>query len=143
MTPNDEVNTLAASEFAEQLGSANVYQFAPHEKASERHQRVPKHLRGRLLFSEGLTEDELRKRYEQGYRPKKTTLSDGYKLKQFRETYGNDAILMFVVPEKGKLLIIAANSNYEPKSGDKLIAMVPPNGAKANNNTPTAATNPP
>lgn len=126
MTPNDEVNTLAASEFAEKLGSANVYQFSPHEKSSERHQRVPSHLRGRILFSEGLTEDQLRQKFQQGYRAKKTSLSEDYTYEKFREKYGDDAVLMFVAPEKGKLNVVAANSSYEPKPGDKLIALVPP-----------------
>lgn len=125
MTPNDEVNTLAASEFAEQLGSANVYQFSPHEKSSERHQRVPSHLRGRILFSAGLTEDQLRQKFLQGYRAKKTTLSEDYTYDEFREKYGDDVVLMFVVPEKGKLNVVVANSTYEPKPGDKLIALVP------------------
>ncbi len=125
MTPNDEVNTLAASEFAERLGSANVYQIAPHERASERHQSVPKHLRGRILFSADLTEDELHRRYQRGYRTKKTTLSEDYTMKQFRDAYGADAVVMFVVPEKGKLTVMAANNTYEPKSGDKLVALVP------------------
>ncbi len=126
MTPNDEVNTLAASEFAEQLGSANVYQLSPPKKSSERHQRVPKHLRGRVLFASDLTEDQLRHRFEQGYRMKKTTLTDDHTMKHFRENYGDQAVVMFVVPEKGKLIVLAANTTYEPKSGDKLIAMVPP-----------------
>ncbi len=131
MTPNDEVNTLAASEFAEQLGSANVYQFSPHEKSSERHQRVPKHLRGRILFAKDLTEDQLRHRFQNGYRAKKTMLTDDYKMKNFRDTYGDDAIVMFVVPEKGKLNVMATNSTYEPKAGDKIIAMVPPEASSA------------
>lgn len=129
MTSNDEVNTLAASEFAEQFGSANVYQFAPHDKASQRHQRVPAHLRGRILFAEGLTEDQVRDRYEAGFRIKKTTLSEGFTMKQFREKYGADAILMFALPDKSRLIVIASNSTYDPKPGHKLIALVPPQPA--------------
>ncbi|MCO6043643.1 cation:proton antiporter [Aeoliella sp. ICT_H6.2] len=129
MTPNDEVNTLAASEFAEQFGSANVFQFAPHEKTSQRHQRVPKHLRGRILFASDLTEDQIKERHESGFVMKKTTLSEGFTMSHFREKYGDDAILMFVIPDGGRLMVVAADSKYEPKAGDKLIALVPPEKA--------------
>lgn len=125
MTPNDEVNTLAASQFAEQFGSANVFQFAPHEKASQRHQRVPKHLRGRILFASDLTEDKVRQRYQSGFVMKKTTLSEGFTMQHFREKYGEQAILMFVVPVEGRLRVMAADTKYDPKAGDKLIALVP------------------
>lgn len=125
MTPNDEVNTLAASEFVEQFGTANVYQLAPREKASERHQRVPSHLRGRLLFAQSLTSDEIRERHNQGYRIKKTTLSEDFTLEHFRQKYSDDAILMFVVPEKGRLVVLTAQSELEPRAGQKIIALVP------------------
>ncbi len=125
MTPNDEVNTLATSEFAEHLGSANVYQLAPHDADSDRHQRVPTHLRGRILFDRQVTDEVLRHRYEEGYRTKKNMLSDDYTYEDFREKYGELAIVMFVVSESGQLKVQAADKEYEPKSGDKLIALVP------------------
>jgi len=126
MTPNDEVNTLAASEFAEQLGSANVYQLAPHEKATARHEKVPAHLRGRLLFAKDLTHDELRKRFNQGHVMKKTGLTEDFTYEDFQATYEDSAVVMFVVPEKGKLTVLATNTEYEPKAGDKLMSLVPP-----------------
>ena len=135
MTPNDEVNTLAASEFAEHLGSASVYQLAPNEQAHERHRRIPAHLRGRILFTEGLTGTRLNELYQQGYRAKKTTLSDDYTLADFRKKYGEQSIVMFVVPEKGQLRVLATNSEYTPKSGDKIIALVP-NSAATSEPTP-------
>ncbi|QDU58178.1 cation:proton antiporter [Aeoliella mucimassa] len=124
MTPNDEVNTLAVSQFAEQFGSANVYQLALHEKTSERHQRIPSHLRGRILFTQDLTEDRLRELYEDGYRIKKTTLSDDFTLDDFRTKYGETAVIMFLVPEKGRLRVLATNSELTPQAGNKVIALV-------------------
>lgn len=126
MTPNDEVNTLAASEFAEQLGSANVYQLAPHEKATGRYESVPAHLRGRILFASNLTDDELQSRFAEGYVMKKTGLTEDFSYGHFKAKYGESAVVMFVVPEKGQLTVMATNANYEPKAGDKLIAFVPP-----------------
>ncbi len=126
MTPNDEVNTLAAMEFSQQLGRANCYQLAPPERSNQRHERVPTHLRGRLLFEKKVTAEQLRQRFEDGARIKKTTLSDDYSYADFREKFGDTATLMFIVPEKGRLIVCANDSKSEPKKGDKLIAIVDP-----------------
>jgi NhaP-type Na+/H+ or K+/H+ antiporter len=128
MTSNDEVNTLAVNEFASQFGRAGVYQLAPTEKASERHQRVPQHLRGRILFAPAVTTEELRHLFEAGAQIKRSTLTDDYTYTDFQEMYGDSAILMFVIPEKGKLIVRTTDTKYEPKKGDRLIALVP-NGA--------------
>jgi hypothetical protein len=124
MTPNDEVNTLAVSEFAGQFGSANVYQLAPAEKQSERHQRVPQHLRGRILFSQPTTSEQLRNLFDEGARVKKNTLSDDYTFADFTRMYGDTAIVLFVIPDKGKLVVRTNDTKYEPKKGDRLIALV-------------------
>ncbi len=126
MTSNDEVNALAAMEFSQQLGRVNCYQLAPPERANQRHERVPSHLRGRLLFQTKVSADQLRQRFEEGARIKKTTLSDDYTYADFREKFGDSATLMFIVPEKGRLTVCATDSKTEPKKGDKLIAIVDP-----------------
>lgn len=124
MTPNDEVNTLAVSEFAGQFGSANVYQLAPAEKHSERHQRVPQHLRGRILFSQPITSDVMHNLFDEGARVKKSTLTDDYTYAEFRQMYGDEAIVLFVIPDKGKLVVRTTDTKYEPRKGDRLIALV-------------------
>ena len=124
LTPNDEVNTMAVREFASQFGSANVYQLAPAEKQSLRHQRVPQHMRGRILFSQPVTIEELRNLFEEGGAIKKCTFRDDFTKADFINMYGEQALVLFVIPEKGKLIIRTADAKYEPKKGDRLIALV-------------------
>ena len=126
MTPNDEVNALAATEFSQQFGRANCYQLAPQERTSQRHERVPSHLQGRLLFSDETTAVQLRRRFERGAVVKATTLSDGYTFESFRERFGASATVMFVVPEPGRLRVCASDSVVEFEAGDKIIALVDP-----------------
>ncbi|MEM9186857.1 MAG: cation:proton antiporter [Planctomycetota bacterium] len=122
MTPNDEVNSLAATEFAEQFGSANVYQLSP-PASTERLERVPQHRRGRTLFADGVTHDALRLRFAAGAVIKKTTLSEDFTIDDFRTRYPS-ALLLFTAPEKGKLTICAEGRKLEPRAGKKLIALV-------------------
>ncbi|TWT88090.1 K(+)/H(+) antiporter NhaP [Pseudobythopirellula maris] len=123
MTPNDEINSLAATEFAEHFGSANVYQLAA-PPTTERHERVPSHRRGRTLFREDATPTMLAERFARGQVIKKTTLSDDFTYEDFRSRYGQDALILFTVPEKGKLTISVAGRKLEQKPGKKIIALV-------------------
>lgn len=129
MTPNDEVNSIAAMEFREMFGSANVYQLAPPAKTSERHRRIPEHLRGRVLFGKELTFETLQKRLDGGATLKKTTLTDDYNFKDFVAKYGESAIVLFAFPESGGLRIATADKPLELKPDTKIIALVdPPEG---------------
>lgn len=129
MTPNDEVNSIAAMEFRELFGSANVYQLSPSKKTSERHRRIPDHLRGRVMFGERLTFDELKVRTEEGGVLKKTTLSEDFTYEDFLEQHGPTAFALFLFPEPGKLRIGTVGHPLDPKPGHKIIALVdPPEG---------------
>ena len=129
MTPNDEVNSIAAMEFRELFGSANVYQLAPPKKTSERHRRIPEHLRGRVLFSARATYDELRRREEAGAMLKKTTLTEGFTIDDFRAQYGESALVLCVFPEEGRARFAAEDQPLDLKSGGKILALVdPPDG---------------
>ena len=122
MTPNDEINSLAVTEFAEQFGTANCYQLSP-QPTSERHERVPAHRRGRELFKEGLTFDELEALFAAGGTIKKTTLSEDFTMDDFRAKYPS-AVILFTLPEKDKIMVSVAGRNLEPRPGKKLIALV-------------------
>ncbi len=126
MTPNDEVNAIAAMEFAPELGGANVYQIAPSQRSQERLQRIPSHRRGRVLFRDGLTYDDLQNRFAQGAQIKKTALSKDFTYAAFRAKYGESAVVLFAIPEKGRLIVNAAKTPLEPKAGYKLIALIDP-----------------
>ena len=51
LTPNDEVNALAALHFEDIFGRGEVYQIAYKKKDFDEKERVSRHLRGRCLFN--------------------------------------------------------------------------------------------
>ena len=75
MTPNDEVNTLAAMEFAERFGRAEVYQLATTEPSTHRRDRVAAYRRGRTLFRKEATFDVLASRWGNQAVIKKTLIT--------------------------------------------------------------------
>jgi Trk K+ transport system NAD-binding subunit len=123
-TPNDEVNTFASMEFVENFGRAGVFQLAPREASHQRYERIPTHLRGRLLFSKEATFDQLEKRFHDGQQIKKTVLTEEFTFEHFRERYGESALIVFVVDENDRLQIRTAGDTTVPKPDQKVIALV-------------------
>lgn len=123
MTPNDEVNSLAAREFVHHFGRADVYQLSPWDAGSRR-ASIAEHLQGRLLFGKGLHHDALVRIFEQGASVKRTKLTDEFSYEDFRATYNEDVILLFVVDENGKLHVSTTEGDLTPKAGQTVIALV-------------------
>jgi hypothetical protein len=75
VTPNDEVNSLSVIHFQEVLERSNTYQLSP---AADRDPdaAVARNLRGRVLFDEDVGHDELRDRFEAGWRCRTVTVDD-------------------------------------------------------------------
>jgi NhaP-type Na+/H+ or K+/H+ antiporter len=124
VTPNEEVNALAVREMAHVFGRRNVYQISPGGTGSGR-RSVGGHLRGRLLFQEGLGSVRLTEMLMEGAAIKKTSLSEEFNYEDFRQMYGQAAVVLFLIDGKGNLRICAADEPISPESGDTLLALVP------------------
>ncbi len=124
MTPNDEVNTLAAMGFAERFGRSEVYQVAAHESSSERTQAVGAYRRGRTLFDQPVTTQQLEDRFAAGATVKKTLLTSDFTFDDFLARYGESTLVLFSIEESGNLLVATDEKDMLPGPGQKLIALV-------------------
>ena len=125
MTPNDEVNTLAAMGFAERFGRAEVYQVAVSEASSDRTEAVGAYHRGRTLFDRPITIEDLEHRMEHGAVIKKTLLTNDFTYDDFLARYGEKALVLFRTDVSGKRLLVATDeSETSPRPGQKVIALV-------------------
>lgn len=61
LTPNDEVNSLAALRFGEIFGRSHVFQLPPNTKRATDEKEVSSYLSGRILFHEKLNFDTISK----------------------------------------------------------------------------------
>jgi NhaP-type Na+/H+ or K+/H+ antiporter len=126
LTPDDEVNALAALHFREVFGRAEVYQLSPRKGGSPRVESAAPHLRGRYLFAPGASYDALDDRFAAGQVVKTTKLSPEFDWTAFRERYGKDALPLFVVTEAGALQVAVADKPPSPKAGQTVISLVSP-----------------
>lgn len=124
MTPNDEVNTLAAMAYAERFGRSEVYQLATGEISNGNNERKATYRKGRILFAEPVTYDELTKRFNSGQQVKSTLLSEDFTFTDFLDRYGESALVLFRIDTAGKLLVATNETEMTPQAGQKIIALV-------------------
>jgi len=122
MTPNDEVNTLAAMGFAERFGRAGVYQVAAMESSSGRKEAA--YRRGRTLFGKPISIKQLEDRFAAGAMIKKTLLSADFTFNDFLARYGESTLVLFCLEENGELTVATDEKEMLPKPGQKLVALV-------------------
>jgi len=123
VTPNDWVNVLAVQRFRPVFGRAQCFQLSPREEPAHKQERH-KHLHGRWLFGEAVTYATLAQRFGTGATVKATKLTDSFDYQAFRDMYGESAIPLFVITEKGALNVVTADQPVEPAPGQTLISLV-------------------
>jgi NhaP-type Na+/H+ or K+/H+ antiporter len=142
MTPNDEVNTLAAERLAQAFGGANVFQLPPRAAGSRRHDPHHHH-RVRYLFGPDETYWQVSDRVEGGGVIKATRLGEEFTFPDWRARYGPESVPLFLVSKKG-VQVFATDRPPTPAPGDTLVGLVPPDEPRAPRPEPTPTpTSPP
>ncbi len=125
MTPNDEVNSLAVAEFQAMFGRAETYQLDFTKRSRSESRSLSLSLSGRILFGPKKTYSELRGLMDSGAVLKHTKLSDSFSWEDFRQRYGEDIVLLFVILPSGVLQINTADRPLAPVPGDTVISIIP------------------
>jgi NhaP-type Na+/H+ or K+/H+ antiporter len=133
LTANDEVNSLATLLFPEVFGRAEVYQLPIKAEVANNDQesvnnRTARHLRGRILFGSNVTYDFINERLANGGAIKATSLTDDFEYEDYQAQYHGQAIPLFGVTDKKRLIIYTTDNQPVPRPGMMLISLVPPVG---------------
>lgn len=132
MTGNDEVNSLACLQFIESFGRSNVYQLAPRVvKSATRAASNHSSLRGRTLFGAETTHAGLAQVFAAGGVVKKTSLTEEFDYAAFRQQYGTQATVLFVIDQDENLKVCVDDEN-EFATGQTLISLVEAELAQSN-----------
>lgn len=126
LTPNDEVNSLAALHFREIFGRRGVFQLAPPE-VDRRDQRegVSTNLRGRILSGPEWTYQRVDEYANQpGSEVKTTRLTENFTFEDWQQEHGDDAIPLFLVRENGAIRVFSADEPPQAQTGDRVISLV-------------------
>ena len=125
LTANDEVNALATLQYAELFGRSECYQLTPRVVAEKGEEQVG-HLQGRYLFDTSLSYPRLDAMFEQGYEIRSTKISETFTFERFRQRYGDDFRILFVVDDENLLDVVTADESPEPQPGEMILALVKP-----------------
>jgi len=122
LTPNHEVNALAAQRFTGPFGRAEVYQLSPGENKEAAD--IAHGHGGRVLFSKDATFAAMASRFGAGAQIRTTTLSEEFDFGDYLKKYGARAVPLFVIGSGGRLRVIAADDTAEPQPGQSIMALV-------------------
>lgn len=125
MTPNDEVNALAAVRMSDIFEDRNIYQVAPLgiSTGPGLESSPARHLRGRILGFPETPLREINSRLRAGETIKRTVLTERYTFDDFLQQYGSPLVL-FVVTRDHELRPVSAEQSLQIGPGDKLISLV-------------------
>ena len=125
LTPNAEVNSLAALYLSRILGAKNVYQLTVEEDEEEQGEAVSQELRGKILFGTNYTYYYLLKRFNQDSKIKSTPITEEYDYKIFLSENGSSQVVpMFLIDKDKNLVVYTSEYKPEPKPGHTLISLV-------------------
>lgn len=123
LTPNTELNALAAVHFTEMLGHENVFQLAaPKNAQTDIPQSGPG---GRILFSKDAAYQVLGERFARGD-IQQIFLTERQNFSMYRERMQNRVLPLFAIDGQGNLNLIEAQEETIPQPGQALFCLVEP-----------------
>lgn len=124
-TDNEAYNTLVCSEFAPEIGTDRVYQLGDRVD-EEDHRALPATLRGRALFADAITPEQLAAWQGEGWVFRRTRLSDQFGMDDVRESLPEGAQTLLLLRPGGQMRFFTHASAPEPQEGDTIISFGPP-----------------
>lgn len=124
LSQNDEANTLAAMNFSNDFGSAEVYQLFPHENKAHSSEIITNDFSARFLFGEKISYSYLDQLFKEGAELKTTNFTDKYTYNDFQKQYNFKVFPLFVIDEDSKLRVITSDMKHLPQEGETLISII-------------------
>ncbi|MCG8536227.1 MAG: cation:proton antiporter [Pseudomonadales bacterium] len=125
MSQNDDLNVLAVQRYRNEFGKKRVFSLPSQasQRKSER-EAVSEELSGVRLFSLDMTYSKLASLVAQGAEMRTTNISEEFTLAEYAETYGSNAIPMFILNKDLLKPLSDWPTEEEAVPGSKIIAMV-------------------
>lgn len=127
MTPNDEVNSLTAIQFAEIFGNSSVFQLPPLSSASKKEVESNDSLGGRTLFSKGMNFDKVSEFLDSGASVRKTPITSEFSFEDYKKNYGDHTLPLFVVSGTDEIEPFVLDNPPSPQPGDVIIGLISEN----------------
>ena len=143
LSDNDDYNALVSSELTRDFERNDIYQLSMYNDDYEDRRRVSYRRKGQNLFKGDLRYDALDERLRQGWRFRRSTLSDRFTMEDWQGTRSKGAEIVCVIAEDETMRFNADVAELEPKPGETLLSFAPPEPSSPKNapvrNAPDAA----
>lgn len=126
MTPNDEVNSLAAQRFARLFDRSAIYKLATAKAVRAAEDSGDSGFHARTLFADDATFSSLASRMAKGHVIKSTRISGEFSFADYRTLYGTSATPLFLVSEGGRITTVTPETAIAPEPGQTIISLVDP-----------------
>ena len=120
VTPSDEVNVLATTEYMEVFEEASLFRLQPNDKSKSLFSNFQ---HGRYLFSKGATSTYLEARITAGAKFVSEKIARDYPMEKVYARYKNVIPFFLITPQK-KLRIFNQSTPLNPAPGDRVICLV-------------------
>ncbi len=123
LTPNEEVNSLAALQFGRVFGRSEVFQLGASTGDSERAEKVSQQLRGRPLFAKGITYARLEEMMDRGAQVRKTLLTKDFDFRQYTVVNAGQVLPLLLIDEAGRITLFTAEQPPTPRAGQTIVGL--------------------
>lgn len=124
MTANDEVNLLACRQYLHTFGRAGVYQLPLNPRSAGSRSKSISHMPGRILFDGTASFRTIEEMLANQYEIKATTLTEEFNFTHFKERYGINSKVLFVIDAQKRLQIVTTETSKNPSTKQTVIALV-------------------
>ncbi len=118
----DVVNSL---HFRQEFGSRNIYELpSSAEGAQADKHRISSRLRGKRLFGDEVTYNQILGLLASGWETKSTNLTEEFGMEDYLKTYQENSLLLFAIDTSGRLRLVADTDEFKPDAGWQVISLV-------------------
>ena len=111
--------------YRREFGTEHLYELptSAEGKQNGKH-RIGKRLRGKHLFGEDVTHNQMLGHLRDNWVTKETGLTEAFGLEQYLEKYADKAVVLFAIDASGRLRLVTAADDWQPGAGWKVISLV-------------------
>ncbi|MEM7465359.1 MAG: cation:proton antiporter [Pseudomonadota bacterium] len=121
-TDNDAYNALVCTRFANEFERQRVFQLPMPSQAQHETKGFTPALRGRLAFQDEAVDEEILRRYFQGWRFQKTKITEEYTFENYLADVEEQNFARLIIKANGDLKL---NHEIVPDAGDTVINFLP------------------
>jgi CPA1 family monovalent cation:H+ antiporter len=124
LTPNWELNALAAKHYRMEFGANNIYSIRPHrpKNQADENKTVFKH-GGRRLFQETITHENLYKLFTDGAEMKTTPLTKIFSYEDYLQQHEERRIPLFAIDAGNRIHPLTSEREVSPEADWKIIGL--------------------